>query len=275
MVTRMESNSHTEDKNIPLKKIEEALNGTRFKEFIHIEETGSTNTDLVSRVSKAPGNLVLVADHQTAGKGRLGRTWESPDKLNLLCSFLLTPKWSKDKNPLVTSSLAVGTVKYLSTVGISSLIKWPNDIVVPESKDKKISGILAEQVDGEIERIIIGIGVNVSWPSSSNEGPADAISLKMLGASIDRWTVLIGIIESFEKQLNMLEESSGSANLRREHIALSATIGNEVRIETANNRIVGLAKDITEQGFLIVDDGQQDLEISVGDVANLRKKNLD
>ena len=275
MVTRMESNSHTEDKNIPLKKIEEAFNGTRFKEFIHIKETGSTNTDLVLRVSQEPDNLVLVADHQTAGKGRLGRVWESPDKLNLLCSFLLTPEWSKDKNPLVTSSLAVGVVKYLSTIGISSLIKWPNDIVIPESKDKKISGILAEQVDGEIKRIVIGIGVNVSWPSSSNEGPAEAISLKMLGASIDRWTVLIGILESFEKQLKMLEESSGLANLRSEHVALSATIGNTVRVETANNKIVGLAKDITEQGFLVVNDGQQDLQISVGDVVNLRNKNFD
>ena len=275
MVTRMESNSHTKDKNIPFKKIEEVLSCTRFKEFIHIKETGSTNKDLVLRASQTPDDLLLVADHQTSGKGRLGRVWESPERLNLLCSFLLTPKWPKDKNPLVTSSLALGVVKYLSTISISALVKWPNDIVIPGSKDKKISGILAQQVDGEIERIVVGIGVNVLWPSSSEEGPADAISLKMLDADFDRWAVLTGIIESFEKQLNQLEELNGPALLRQEHIAHSATIGNTVRIATATNKIVGLAKDITEEGFLVVNDGQQDLQISVGDVVNLRKKNLD
>jgi len=251
------------------------LSCTRFKEFIHIKETGSTNKDLVLRASQTPDDLLLVADHQTSGKGRLGRVWESPERLNLLCSFLLTPKWPKDKNPLVTSSLALGVVKYLSTISISALVKWPNDIVIPGSKDKKISGILAQQVDGEIERIVVGIGVNVLWPSSSEEGPADAISLKMLDADFDRWAVLTGIIESFEKQLNQLEELNGPALLRQEHIAHSATIGNTVRIATATNKIVGLAKDITEEGFLVVNDGQQDLQISVGDVVNLRKKNLD
>ena len=275
MVTRMKSNSHTEDKNIPLKKIKQVLDGTRFKEFIHIEETGSTNADLVLKASQVSDDLVLVADHQTAGKGRLGRVWESPERLNLLCSFLLTPKWSKDKDLLVTSSLALGVVNYLSTIGVSALVKWPNDIVIPESKDKKISGILAEQVSGEIERIVVGIGVNVSWPPSDDEGPEDAISLKMLGLPFDRWVVLTGIIENFEKQLGVLEESNGSATLRQEHIAHSATIGNEIKVETANRNIFGLAKDITEEGFLVVSDGRQDLQISVGDVVNLRKNNQD
>ena len=273
MVTRMKSNSHTEDKNIPLKKIEESLKGTRFKEFIHIEETGSTNADLVLRASEAPEDLILVSDHQTAGKGRLGRVWDSPKGLNLLCSFLLTPKWRKDKNSLVTSSLALGVVKYLSTIGVSALIKWPNDIVIPESRDKKIAGILAEQIEGEIQRIVVGIGLNISWPSSSDEGPPDAISLKMLDVTFDRWAALVGIIENFEKQLKILEESNSSAALRQDHVAYSATIGEQVRVETSNNIIIGFAKDITEEGFLVVNDGKQDLQVSVGDVVNLRKKN--
>jgi len=273
MVTRMKSNSHTEDKNIPLKKIEETLKGTRFKEFIHVEETGSTNTDLVIRASQQSDDLVLVADHQTGGKGRLERVWDSPKGLNLLCSFLLTPKWVKNRNPLVTSSLAIGTVKYLSSINIHALVKWPNDIVIPGNKGKKISGILAEQVEGKTERIVVGIGINVLWPSSSSEGPEDAISLKMLGATYTRWTVLLGIIENFESQLKSLEELNGLSDLRYDHIKHSATIGNRVRIETANNKIVGFAKDITEEGFLVVNDGQQDLKISVGDVVNLRKKN--
>jgi len=273
MVTRMKSNSHTEDKNIPLKKIEKALVGTRFKEFKHIEETGSTNVDLVLRASEAPDDLILVSDHQTAGKGRLGREWNSPKGLNLLCSFLLTSKWTKNKNPLVTSSLALGVVKYLSTIDVFALVKWPNDIVIPERKGKKISGILAEQVEGDIERIVVGMGLNISWPSSSGEGPPDAISLKMLDVTLDRWTVLAGIIENFEKQLKRLEQSNGSVTLRQDHVANSATIGNQVRVETANNIIVGSAEDITEEGLLVVNDGNQDLYISVGDVVNLRKKN--
>jgi len=272
MVTRMKSNSHTENKNIPLKKIEKCLKGTRFNEIKRIEETGSTNADLVLRASEAPDDIVLVTDHQTDGKGRLGRVWESPKGLNLLCSFLLTPKWAKDKNPLVTSALALGVVDYLSTIGVSALVKWPNDIVIPERDNKKISGILAEQVEGEVERIVVGIGFNISWPTSSQEGPLDAISLKMLGATFDRWTVLAGIIENFEKQLKLLEELNGAALLRRSLIAHSATIGNQVRVETANNIIVGFAKDLTEEGFLVVNDGNQDLQVNAGDVVNLRKK---
>ena len=224
MVTRMESISNT-NKNIPSKRIQKSLNGTRFKKFIHLEETGSTNGDLALMASQEPDDLVLVADNQTEGKGRLGRTWESPKGLNLLCSFLVTSNWSKDRNPLVTSSLALGAVNYLSTISITALVKWPNDIVIPASKDQKISGILAEQVEGEIERLVVGIGLNVSWPSVNNQGPTDSISLKMLGAECNRWDVLIGLIENFENQLKRLNNSNGPATLRREHLANSATIG--------------------------------------------------
>ena len=275
MVTRMESNSHTKNKNIPLKKIEKSLNGTRFKKFIHLEETGSTNKDVASIAFKEPEDLVFVADSQTEGKGRLGRTWESPKGLNLLCSFLVTPKWSKDRNPLVTSSLALGVVDYLSTIGITALLKWPNDIVTSAGEEQKISGVLAEQIEGEIERLVVGIGLNVSWPSVNDLGPPNSTSLKMLGVQCSRWDVLAGIIENFENQLTRLNQSNGPATLRQDHLANSATIGNSVRIDVGNQKIVGMAKDITEEGFLVVNDGLEDLQVSSGDVVNLRKETDD
>jgi len=258
-------------KNIPLKKIEKSLKGTRFKKFIHLEETGSTNADLALVALQESDDLVFVVDNQTEGKGRLGRTWESPKGLNLLCSFLITSKWPKDRNPLVTSSLALGVVDFLSTLSITATIKWPNDVVIPASKGRKISGILAEQVEGKIERLVVGIGLNVLWPSVNDEGPADSTSLKMLGADCDRWDVLVGLIENFEDQLDRLNELTGPATLRQDHLVNSATIGNRVRIDFGSQKLVGFAKDITEEGHLVVDDGREDIQISSGDVINLRK----
>ena len=109
--------------------------GTRFVAVEHVKATGSTNADLVARVGDASDGTVLVTDHQTAGRGRLGRTWDAPPGTNLLVSVLLRPTWPPDNHPLVTPTLAVAVVDALVGMGIPTAVKWPNDLVVDDDLD--------------------------------------------------------------------------------------------------------------------------------------------
>ena len=119
-------------------------------------ETGSTNADLVAGAVVAsdgspamPDGSVLVADHQTTGRGRLDRRWDAPPATNLLFSVLLRPTWNPDRHPLVTTTLAVATVDALATLGVLAAVKWPNDVLLVDgTAHGKVAGILAELVAG-------------------------------------------------------------------------------------------------------------------------------
>ncbi len=111
--------------------------------------TGSTNADLVAGAVVASDGSVLVADHQTTGRGRLDRRWDAPPATNLLFSVLLRPTWNPDRHPLVTTTLAVATVDALATLGVPAAVKWPNDVLLVDgTAPGKVAGILAELVAG-------------------------------------------------------------------------------------------------------------------------------
>ena len=111
--------------------------------------TGSTNADLVAGAVVASDGSVLVADHQTTGRGRLDRRWDAPPATNLLFSVLLRPTWNPDRHPLVTTTLAVATVDALATLGVLAAVKWPNDVLLVDgTAPGKVAGILAELVAG-------------------------------------------------------------------------------------------------------------------------------
>jgi BirA family transcriptional regulator, biotin operon repressor / biotin---[acetyl-CoA-carboxylase] ligase len=165
-----------------------------------------------------PIGSVVVADHQSAGRGRLDRRWESPQGTALLVSFVLEP------NPLL--SLAAG-VAAAEACGSEVRLKWPNDLLL---HGKKLGGILVETTP---ERAICGIGINLTWApegAAKLEQPRDALLVR-LRASIERWTV-----------------APPDAILRRWR-ELSATLGRRVRIDSTE----GLAEDIGANGELIVD----------------------
>ncbi len=147
--------------NPPGRRPFRAPDGTRFGPVEHVAETGSTNADLVAGASGGgrggggapaggmPDGSVLVADHQTAGRGRLDRRWDAPPAANLLFSVLLRPTWDPDRHPLVTTTLAVATVDALDTHGVQAAVKWPNDVLlVGGTAPGKVAGILAELVAG-------------------------------------------------------------------------------------------------------------------------------
>ena len=268
-----------------------APGGTRFGPVRHVAETGSTNADLVAGAAVAsggsvvmPDGSVLVADHQTAGRGRLDRRWDAPPAANLLFSVLLRPTWDPDRHPLVTTTLAVATVDALGTHGVRAAVKWPNDVLlVGGTASGKVAGILAELVAGGPAvggsggtfgagsvAIVVGMGVNVGWPALSDDAPPGATSLAAAGHRVDRAELLESVLARFEARLTDLEAPDGPERLRRAHLERSATVGGEVRVDMPDGPITGTAVDLALDGSLLVDSGDGPVAFRAGDVVHLR-----
>ena len=248
----------------------EAPTGTRFGPVEHVPETGSTNADLVARVADAPDGLVRVTDHQTAGRGRLDRRWDAPPGTNLLVSVLVRPRWTADRHPLVTTTLAVAAVDALVGLGVDAAVKWPNDVVlVGGPAPGKVAGILAELAAGPPPAVVVGLGLNVGWPLP-DDGPPGATSLAAAGTSVNRADLLASVLAEFEVRLGDLEAADGPERLRAAHWARSATVRSEVRVETSDGPLVGTAVGLDLDGSLLVDAGDGPVAVRAGDVVHLR-----
>jgi BirA family biotin operon repressor/biotin-[acetyl-CoA-carboxylase] ligase len=244
---------------------------TRFKDVQWITETGSTNADLMAAArSGAADGTVLVADHQTAGRGRADRVWTAPAESSLLVSVLLRPA------PQVAafSGMAVGVAAVDAIAAIARVVtrlKWPNDVVWPgrgDETDRKVGGILAEAdwSDPTAPAVVVGLGLNVNWPAAfPEELRAVAASLNhVAGADIDREQLLVAILEQLDERC-----SDGSLlDAVRERLA---TLGTRVRVHLASDQIEGVAAALTDDGHLVVerDDGAPRV-ITAGDVVHLR-----
>ena len=274
MVTRMAPVSH----NPPGRGPFGAPGGTRFGPARHVAETGSTNADLVAGAAVVsggsvvmPDGSVLVADHQTAGRGRLDRRWDAPPAANLLFSVLLRPTWDPDRHPLVTTTLAVATVDALGTHGVQAAVKWPNDVLlVGGTAPGKVAGILAELVGVAPVAIVVGMGVNVGWPALSDDAPPGATSLAAAGHMIDRAELLESVLARFEARLTDLEAPDGPERIRLAHLERSATVGVEVRVDMPDGPVTGTAVGLALDGSLLVDSGDGPVSFRAGDVVHLR-----
>lgn len=266
-------------------RIRERLATTDFADVRVVDETGSTNADLLALArTGAPEGSVLVADHQTAGRGRLGRTWEAPPGSSLLVSVLTRPNDPPRSLPvdalhLVSTALGVAASEALSDLtGSEVRLKWPNDLVAEgEAGTRKLSGILAESiVEGDrVTALVVGIGINVNWPAAIPSDLADIATAAnhLAGHDLDRADVLVATLERFSRCYATLGTASGQADLLDRYRARSATLGRRVRVELANETIVGDAVDLTADGHLLVVDECPDRlrEITVGDVVHLRR----
>ncbi|MEA3018492.1 MAG: BirA family transcriptional regulator, partial [Actinomycetota bacterium] len=155
-----------------------AMAGSRFADLRWVDETGSTNADLLALARDgAPEGIVLVADHQTAGRGRAGRSWVAPPGSSLLLSVLVRPPASvAGLSSMAIALAAADAVGDLA--GFRPRLKWPNDLVWPgdgTAPDRKLAGILAEAhwpSEHEVA-VVVGIGVNVNWPADLPEALED------------------------------------------------------------------------------------------------------
>ena len=272
-----------------------ALAGTRFGDVRVVAETGSTNADVLALAAAgAPEGVVVVADHQTAGRGRLDRRWEAPPGASLLLSVLTRPVTGPSHLPVealhrVSTALGVAAAEAVEAVaGVAARLKWPNDlVVVTDAGDRdagdrdagatrKLSGILAEtQLEGStVAALVVGIGLNVNWPDELPDDLADiATALNLVARGpVDRAALLVALLERFDHWYGRLGEATGPAELLARYRELSATLGRRVRVELPGETVVGDAFDLTSDGHLLVVDECPDRprEITVGDVVHLR-----
>ena len=250
------------------------LSDTRFTSVEHIGTTGSTNADLMARVRGAADGTIRVTDHQTSGRGRLGRTWDAPPGTNLLVSVLLRPDWPPEVHPLVTPALAVAVVDALAGMGVPTAAKWPNDIVVQGGPAPgKAAGILAEYTAGPPPAVVVGLGLNLAWPAAGDPGPPGATSLRACGRTVDRWDLLAVVLAGFDTRLADLAAAGGPERLREAHLVRSATVGRRIQADTPTGLVEGTAVDITADGLLLIrpDNSVGNLvEVTAGDVTHLK-----
>lgn len=242
-----------------------------------VEATGSTNSDLAARA--AGGGLaegtVLVAEEQTAGRGRLDRSWSAPPRSGLFFSVYLTPgdvpaeRWGW--LPLLAGvAAATGLAQ---SAGVDMALKWPNDLLVTiAGEERKTGGILAERAG---EGVVVGIGLNVSLRAAELPAP-HAGSLGLAGAvSTDRDTLLRAVLRSLEQWYGQWRDADGDAagsGLQAAYAAGCATLDRTVRAELPGDRsVVGEAVAIDGDGRLVLAtaDGLQE-PVSAGDIVHLR-----
>jgi BirA family biotin operon repressor/biotin-[acetyl-CoA-carboxylase] ligase len=203
-----------------------------------VPSTGSTNADVAARAraGEAPG-LVIVAEAQTAGRGRLDRSWVSPPRAGLTFSVLL----SAPPSPWVPLLGGVAVVQGLAALDVTAELKWPNDVQVG---GRKLAGLLAEVVatpDGS-SRVVLGVGLNVSTRAEELPVGRAATSLALLGASTDRLTILRALLRA-------LAGPATPADYRDR----CATLGAPVRLELPDGRYVeGRAEAVDDDGHLVV-----------------------
>lgn len=194
---------------------------------------------------------MAVADHQTAGRGRLGRTWEAPRGANLLMSVLLRPEGlAPDRLHLVTAAVALaGRDAAREAAGVEADLKWPNDLLVG---DAKLAGVLAES---SLPSVVVGIGMNVGW------APPGAACL---GDGVSREVALPALLSALGDRYGDWD------GVAREYRQACATVGREVRVELAGETFTGVAADVTDEGHLLVDVGVCLRTVMAGDVVHLR-----
>ena len=229
----------------------------------HVAETGSTNDDLAAAARNgAPSGTVLVTDHQTAGRGRLGRRWDAPPGASLLVSVLVRPS-SAAAQRLHGATQAVGLSAQAACVDVAGFqpdLKWPNDLLVGS---RKLAGVLAEALPGAV---VLGMGLNVAWPPEPTELAISASSAA--GRPVGRDELLAGYLGHLERRLAQWEEAP--ADLHADYRVSLATLGRAVRVDLASGMIEGTAVDVADDGQLVVvSDGQRHL-VSAADVVHLR-----
>jgi BirA family biotin operon repressor/biotin-[acetyl-CoA-carboxylase] ligase len=278
---------------VPGERARSVLAGGPAARFAHVRwvaETGSTNVDAMELARQGePEGIVLVADHQTAGRGRAGRTWTAPPGSGLLVTVLLRPP--APVVDLVTMAVAVAAARAVESVaGFAPRIKWPNDLVWPgdgSEPDRKLAGILAEAdwpagsavsagwrepAAHERAAVVVGIGLNVTRPDDLPEEIADlAVSISDVADSpVDREDLLVAILEELAPRYERLVVGD-TQELVEEWRARSATLGRRVRVDPGSDDVEGTAVDVTADGHLVVetlDGGRR--TFAVGDVVHLR-----
>lgn len=229
------------------------------------------STNVVAAADPVAGTVV-VADHQTAGRGRLDRTWETPPGSALTFSAVVDPGLPDPDWPLLPLAVAIAVSDGVRrATGLEAKLKWPNDVLLGDPvgegpADGKVAGILLERVQGAdgTPLAVVGIGVNVGMTEAQLPVPT-ATSLALAGARVDRTAVFGEIVHALAMEVAALAE--GREWLLDRYRTACTTIGHEVRVDLPNgNAITGVAEEIDDHGRLVV----AGRAIGAGDVVHVR-----
>ncbi|HZE02902.1 MAG TPA: biotin--[acetyl-CoA-carboxylase] ligase [Pseudonocardiaceae bacterium] len=235
----------------------------------------STNTELAAAArGGAPDRTVLVAEHQSAGRGRAARSWSAPPRSGLALSVLLRPtevpqdRWSW--LPLLVGVALCRTVSALAE--IPTVLKWPNDLLLGTDQGKA-AGILAEVVPAG-PAVVVGIGLNVTLRPDELPVPgATSLAIEQ-AACTDRDPLLRALLRALDSELRQWCQHKGdpiTSGLREAYQQRCATLGEHVRVELPGQaELIGTAVDIDTAGRLVVSSGHERRALSVGDVTHVR-----
>ena len=216
-------------------------------------ETDSTNL-WIKRLAKegASEGTLALAEFQSAGRGRLGRSWEVPEGTSVMMSILLRPKFEPQYAPTLTLVMGMAVAKAVKNLGFDVSIKWPNDVVVSH---KKICGILTEMGvrDGKIDYAVIGVGINVNIREFPEEMADKATSLYLeSGKEFDRSQIPGLVMEAFEEYYEKFAAACDLSGLKEEYESILANYNQPVRV-LAKEPYEGVARGITDGGELLVE----------------------
>lgn len=228
------------------------------------ETIDSTNTWVLEQARNgAAEGLVAVADEQTAGRGRLGRSWIAPPGSSLLMSVLLRPvALPVERLHLATAAVAMAGADALSQVaGVDAELKWPNDLLVGT---RKLAGVLTEV---EADAVVVGIGINCTWP---DELPAEIADVAVAanhvaGRPVATGDVLDRLLPALARRLD-----DGWDAVAAEYASRCATVGREIRVELTEESFAGTATAVQDDGALLVDTDRGPRRVIAGDVVHLR-----
>lgn len=239
----------------------------------HYATIGSTNDRAREALADAGGEgLAVVADHQSAGRGRRGRTWLSPPGRNLMASVALRPRLEQARAGLlgIAAAVAVRDACAAAVPGRAIGLRWPNDVVSAERR--KVAGLLVETtlVGERVMDAVIGVGINVNWRRA--EMPAEIAErgtslADLAGTEIDRVALLAGLLERLDREIGRLEEGASPADRFREASVLD---GREVQVDVGEERLDGTVAGIADDGALLLDTAAGRIALSVGEVVNVR-----
>lgn len=239
-----------------------------------VDETPSTNALVVERArAGAPEGLVVVTEHQTAGRGRLDRSWETPARSALTFSLLLRPTAPTRSWPWLPLLAGYAVDKALKAAGFDAGVKWPNDVLIG---DRKVAGILVERIETDQGPCaVVGIGINVGLgPDELPVPTATSLAIEAAGRPVpDRTSLLVDVLASLREAYDAWQAGGDLAGMRlaESYADACVTVGRQVRVDLPDGSVLtGMATAIDPSGHLVVAGPDRQVAVGAGDVVHVR-----
>lgn len=246
-----------------------------------LEITTSTNAVAGERArAGAAEGLVVVAEQQTAGRGRLDRTWESPARSSVIFSMVLRPTVPAASWPWLPLLTGYSLGKALRAEGYDVGVKWPNDLLIarPDGESKKIAGILVERIETpDGPAAVVGVGLNASLTEADLPVPTGTSLAIESGVEPDRTALLVALLRSLREAYDAWQVGGdeATAHLRTSYAAACVTVGRDVRVELPGGAdLTGRATGVDSGGRLIVAGPAGETAVGAGDVVHVRPVTL-